>query len=462
MNYISTRGKVEKCGFIDTFLMGLGDDGGLMIPETIPEVSGQTLAEWEHLSYQDLMLAVFSLYTNNEIPEQDLKDLIHTSYAGFKSPEVAPVTKLNDSLYVLELFHGPTFAFKDVALQFMGNLYAYVAKKENKVIHILGATSGDTGAAAINGVRSKEGIRICILHPHGKVSRVQELQMTTVQDENVLNLSVKGNFDDCQQIIKELFADIEFKTKHHLRAINSINFVRILAQTVYYFYAYFRLPEEQRTKGINFSIPTGNFGNIFSGYLAKRMGLPIGKLILATNENNILQRFVHEGVYKPDQFHSTHSPSMDIQIASNFERYLYYLCGEDSRDVAERMERFKAEGMLVFGEAERERIKRDFAAHSVNGEECLRTIQAYEGRYGYLLDPHSACGIAAYEAYGKENVCVSLATAHPAKFDEAIGLCGIKQSFPQEIRQLFDKPQKQVIVEQSKHAVIEHLERFFQ
>ena len=462
MDYISTRGKVQKCGFIDTFLKGLGDDGGLMIPETIPTVTKEMLAEWERLSYQDLMLAIFSLYANDEIPQEDLKELVYASYAGFRSEEVTPVTALNDSLYILELYHGPTFAFKDIALQFMGNLYAYVAKKQNKVIHILGATSGDTGAAAISGVRSREGIRICILHPHGKVSRVQELQMTTVQDDNVLNLSVKGNFDDCQQIIKELFADLDFKTNYHLRAINSINFVRILAQTVYYFYAYFRLPAEAKAQGVSFSIPTGNFGNIFSGYLAKRMGLPIDKLILATNENNILQRFVHEGVYMPDKFHSTHSPSMDIQIASNFERYLYYLCGGNANETAERMERFKADGKLVFDESERERIRRDFAAHSVNGAECLQMIQSYEGRYGYLLDPHSACGVAAYEAVCKEEVCVSLATAHPAKFDEAISRCGIKQTFPQAIEQLFNKPQVQEIIEHNKQEVVERLERFFQ
>ncbi|MBW5447955.1 threonine synthase [Cohnella sp. CFH 77786] len=461
MNFISTRGQVGSSGFIDTFLMGLGNDGGLMIPETIPEISGQTLEEWKDLSYPELMFAIFSLYTNGEIPDEDLKQLIRESYAGFRSPEVAPVIRLDESLYLLELFHGPTFAFKDVALQFMGNLYAYAAQKKNQVIHILGATSGDTGAAAISGVRSKDGIRICILHPHGKVSRVQELQMTTVQDDNVLNLSVRGNFDDCQQIIKELFADIGFKAKYHLRAVNSINFVRILAQTVYYFYAYFRLPERQREQGVSFSVPTGNFGNIFSGYLAKRMGLPIRKLILATNENNILERFVREGVYQPDQFRMTYSPSMDIQIASNFERYLYFLCGSDPLETARRMERFRAEGRLVFSEGEREQIGRDFAAYSVNGERCLRTIQACKDRYDYLIDPHSACGIAAYEACGGEDVCISMATAHPSKFDEAIGLTGIRQTFPDEIRQLFDKPQRQTVVENGKQAVAEQLERFF-
>ncbi|MCD9021760.1 threonine synthase [Cohnella silvisoli] len=463
MKYISTRGKVSPIGFIDMFLMGLGDDGGLIVPETIPTVSAAQLDVWAKLSYEDLMLEIFSLFTNNEIPESDLKTLIKDSYAGFTSPDVLPLTTLNDSLHVLELFHGPTFAFKDVALQFMGNLYAYVAKKQNQVINILGATSGDTGASAISSVRGKEGIQICILHPNGKVSRVQELQMTTVQDDNVLNLSVNGNFDDCQHIIKELFADIPFKTKYHLRAINSINFVRILAQSVYYFYAYLQLPAKARANGVSFSIPTGNFGNIFSGYLAKRMGVPIKQLILATNENNILERFINEGVYKPEGFRSTHSPSMDIQIASNFERYLYYFSGEDANAVAARMEQFKAEGQLTFTEEELARIQQDLTAYSVGNAECLETIQIYQESYGYLLDPHSACGIAAYEGAGrKENgTFISLATAHPAKFDEAIRLIGIEQKFPERIQELFDKPQRQVVVDNAKAEIVAQLEGFY-
>lgn len=288
--------------------------------------------------------------------------------------------------------------------------------------------------------------------------------MTTVQDDNVLNLSVNGNFDDCQHIIKELFADIPFKTKYHLRAINSINFVRILAQSVYYFYAYLQLPEKARENGVSFSIPTGNFGNIFSGYLAKRMGVPIKQLILATNENNILERFIKEGVYRPEGFRSTHSPSMDIQIASNFERYLYYFSGENASAVAVRMEQFKVEGQLTFTEEELTRIQQDLTAYSVGNAQCLETIQTYQERYGYLLDPHSACGIAAYEGAGrKENgTFISLATAHPAKFDEAIRLIGIEQKFPERIQELFDKPQRQVVVDNAKAEIVAQLEGFYQ
>ncbi|AEI41415.1 threonine synthase [Paenibacillus mucilaginosus] len=462
MNFISTRGKTAGIGFIDTVLMGLADDGGLLIPNEIPHISAARLKEMESLSYQDLAYEVFSYYTNNEIPDEDLKDLIRQSYATFRDPEVTPVKKLTDNMYVMELFHGPTFAFKDVALQFLGNLYAYVSKKQNEIIHILGATSGDTGASAIEGVRGKEGIRICILHPHQKVSRVQELQMTTVDDENVLNLSVEGTFDDCQRIIKDLFADVPFKTKYHLRAINSINFVRILAQTVYYFYAYFRVQKDKPGAKVNFSVPTGNFGDIFAGYLAKRMGLPVNKLILATNENNILERFVLEGVYRPGEFKSTHSPSMDIQVASNFERYLYYLLGENPQQAAAYMEGFKTDGVITIAPELLSRVQADFAAHGVGGEECLATIGSYYREHGYLLDPHTACGVAAYEKCSPaEEVCVTLSTAHPAKFNESIELVGIEQTYPQPIQDLFAKPQHQEIVDSSVEEIVRRLESFY-
>jgi len=462
MDFISTRGNVAKHGFIDTFLMGLAEDGGLMIPAQLPSFDAETLAAWQKLNYLELMSEIFRRFANDEIPRADLDDLIRRSYEGFRSDEVTPLKQIGDKLHILELFHGPTFAFKDVALQFIGNLYSYVAKKQNKIINILGATSGDTGAAAIEGVRGKDGIRICILHPHQKVSKVQELQMTTVDDENVLNLAVKGTFDDCQRIIKDLFADVEYKSEYHLRAINSINFVRILAQTVYYFYAYFRIVERTPGAKVSFSVPTGNFGNILSAYLAKRMGLPIGRLMLATNENNILERFVKEGVYMPDEFRSTYSPSMDIQVASNFERYLYYVMDENPDVVSALMQQFRTEGRVTLTGEKLRKVQEDFLAHGVTNGECLATIESYEKDAGYLLDPHTACGVAAYEAYKDENeVCVVLATAHPAKFDESIRLVGIGQSFPPEISELFDRPQYQTVVDNSNEEVAKQLERFF-
>ncbi|WML27128.1 threonine synthase [Neobacillus sp. OS1-33] len=462
MNFISTRGNVSKIGFIDTVLMGLANDGGLLVPEKIPQIPAEKLAAMSKLTYQELAYEIFSYYVDGEIPEDELKALIEKSYATFRHPEVTPIQKLKDNMYVLELFHGPTFAFKDIALQFLGNLYSYVSKKTGESVHILGATSGDTGASAIEGVKGKEGIRICILHPHGKVSKVQELQMTTVDDKSVLNLAIKGTFDDGQRIIKELFADVEFKNKYHLRAINSINFVRIMAQTVYYFYAYFQLKKEMDLKNVNFSVPTGNFGDIFAGYLAKKMGLPVGKLIVATNENNILEGFIRDGVYEPGEFQSTFSPSMDIQVASNFERYLYFLLGEDSNEVSLLMEKFKAEGKIVVNAEQLFQVKEDFAAHGVDGGECLQTISTYYAETSYLLDPHTACGVAAYDKCNQPNeVCVTLATAHPAKFNESIERCNIEQTFPEQISQLFNKPQHLEVVEADKDEIVRNLEKLF-
>ncbi|SFE00618.1 threonine synthase [Paenibacillus catalpae] len=464
MEYISTRGNVGKIGFVDAFLMGLADDGGLLVPYEIPVVSAAKLKEWQELSYQELVLEIFSLYTNNEIPYEDLKKMVYDGYATFRHPEVTPVHKLSDELYLLELFHGPTFAFKDIALQFMGQLYTYVSSKQNKKIHILGATSGDTGASAIEGVKGKEGIKICILHPNGKVSKVQELQMTTVQEDNVLNLSVEGNFDDCQRIIKDLFADLEFKSANHLCAINSINFVRIMAQTVYYFYSYFQVAKQTGNSDakVNFSVPTGNFGDIFAGYLAKRMGLPVDKLILATNENNILERFIKEGVYKPGDFRSTYSPSMDIQVASNFERYLYYVLGGNPEQIRSIMDGFKSDGQIVVSGDALRKVQEEFAAHGVQGQECLDTIASYNKETGYLLDPHSACGVAASNQYAEAGtVTISLATAHPAKFNEAIELVGIEQEFPEQIQALFNKPQRQTLVDGTQEAVVQEIVKFY-
>lgn len=462
MNFVSTRGNVNQIGFIDTVLMGLANDGGLLVPEKIPQIPAEKLEAMSKLSYQELAYEIFSYYVEDEIPANELKELIEKSYSTFRHPEVTPVQKVKENLYVLELFHGPTFAFKDIALQFLGNLYSYVSKKTGETIHILGATSGDTGASAIEGVRGKEGIRICILHPHGKVSKVQELQMTTVDDKSVLNLAIEGTFDDGQSIIKEIFADVDLKNKYHLRAINSINFVRILAQTVYYFYAYFQVKKEKNVESVNFSVPTGNFGDIFAGYLAKKMGLPVGKLIVATNENNILEGFIQDGVYKPGEFQSTYSPSMDIQVASNFERYLYYLVGENPNAVSELMENFKTEGKIVVNEELLHQVKEDFAAHGVEGQECLDTISKYYSETDYLLDPHTACGVAAYERCNEPNeVCVTLSTAHPAKFNESIELCNIEQTYPEEINQLFDKPQHLEVIDANKEDVVRNLVKLF-
>ena len=326
-------------------------------------------------------------------------------------------------LFILELFHGPTLAFKDVALQFLGNVFEYILKKTGGWMNIVGATSGDTGSAAIYGVRGKERINIFILHPYKRVSPIQELQMTTVTDPNVFNLAIRGTFDDGQAIVKTIFNDIPFKDKYHLGAVNSINWARILAQVVYYVYAWLTLNRESNAGVMDFSVPTGNFGDIFAGYIARRM-LPEGcirKLILATNENNLLTRFVNRGDYSVSKVVPTSSPSMDIQVASNFERYLFYLYDCDPDRTRKDFEQFAQSGRLSFGDDLLKTIQSDFASKSVSENETIETIKQFYREHDYLLDPHTAVGVNAAENCRSGNIpVVCLATAHPAKFGSAV------------------------------------------
>ncbi len=418
MNYISTRGGIAPIGFKDAVMMGLATDGGLLLPTEIPRIDSSTLARWHDLPYRELALEIISLFAD-DIPSADLKRLIDRSYDRFTAPEITPlVTK--DGVQILELFHGPTLAFKDVALQLLGNLFEYLLKERGEKMNIVGATSGDTGSAAIHGVRGKENISIFILHPHLKTSPVQALQMTTVTDDNVHNIAVKGTFDDCQNMVKGFFGDLEFKENYSLGAVNSINWARVLAQVVYYFYAAFRAAREPGGEVI-FSVPTGNFGDIFAGYIAKKMGLPIRRLLLATNENNILTRFINDGDYSLAHVVSTASPSMDIQVASNFERYLYYLFDENPEAIRRAFVSFAENGRMNFSLEQRQRVAEEFLSRSVNQEETLKCIADFHAETGYLLDPHTAVGVtAALEFTSWELPLICLATAHPAKFDEAV------------------------------------------
>jgi threonine synthase len=418
MNYISTRGGIAPVTFRSAVMMGLATDGGLLLPETIPAVESATLSAWQKLSYQELAFAIISLYAD-DIPPADLKSLIDRSYSSFTHPEITPVVK-RGGLNILELFHGPTLAFKDVALQLLGNLFEYLLRESGQKLNIVGATSGDTGSAAIHGVRGKENINIFILHPLGKTSPVQALQMTTVTDANVHNIAARGTFDDCQNIVKALFNDLAFKEEYSLGAVNSINWARVLAQVVYYFYAWLRVPEQERSSVV-FAVPTGNFGDIFAGYVAKRMGLPIARLLLATNENNILTRFINDGDYSLGTVVSTVSPSMDIQLASNFERYLYYLFNENPARVKTAFVQLAETGRMEFTPAELATVRAEFLSRSVNQVETLDTISAFHRETGYLLDPHTAVGVkAAQECVVKGQTAVCLATAHPAKFGDAV------------------------------------------
>ncbi len=418
MNYTSTRGRMAPIGFQDAVMTGLAPDGGLLLPESLPQVSAR-FDEWKTLSYTGLAFEIIRLLAT-DIPEDDLRGLIDASYATFDHPEVAPTVKVGD-IHVLELFHGPTLAFKDVALQLLGNLFAYILERRGGHLNILGATSGDTGSAAIHGVRGRPGINIFIMHPAGRTSPLQEKQMTSVLDANVFNLAVDGTFDDCQRIMKTTFSDVPFKTRHSLGSVNSVNWARVLAQTVYYFHSAFRVMDETGAKSVRFSVPTGNFGDILAGYLAQRMGLPIRQLVLATNENDILSRFFNSGVYGMAEVVPTISPSMDIQVASNFERYLFYKMGEDAGKLSKLMADFSRDGELrvpLNGDGVVDGL---FVAGRGDTAATLATIRRYHEEFGYVLDPHTAVGVHVAEQYLEEDVpTICLATAHPAKFTQAI------------------------------------------
>jgi threonine synthase len=445
MRYISTRGGIEPISFKDAVMMGLATDGGLILPERLPAVGQETIKKWERLSYPELAREIMSLFID-DIYIRDLKAMLDKAYENFDTPEVAPLVKVGD-LYILELFHGPTLAFKDIALQFLGNLFSYLLKERNEKMNILGATSGDTGSAAIYGVKGKENINIFILHPHGRVSPIQALQMTTVTDRNVFNLAIEGTFDDCQAIVKGIFSDIPFKSRYRLGAINSINWARVLAQVVYYVYSFLWLKKKEGADRVDFSVPTGNFGDIFAGYVARRLISPhIERLILATNENNILTRFIMEGRYKIAQrVIPTISPSMDIQIASNFERYIYYIFGQDPKRVKKAMEQFEKTGEIAFSPDEMMGARQDFDSVSTDQTETLRTIREVYENTGYLLDPHTAVGVSAAikTGCGKDRPMVCLATAHPAKFSQAVkDATGEKPARPQSLKGIEERPSR--------------------
>ncbi|WPL15954.1 Threonine synthase [Thiorhodovibrio winogradskyi] len=454
MKYLSTRGGVEPVGFAEAVMMGLATDGGLLVPESLPRVSAEQLQAWSRLGFQDLACAVMQPFVGEDLSAAELKDLVARSYANFDHPEITPLAQAGERR-ILELFHGPTAAFKDVALQLLGNLFEHFLARGGERLNIIGATSGDTGSAAIAGVRGKPRIQIFILHPKGRVSPVQERQMTTVLDDNVHNLAVKGTFDDAQRIVKALFSDLDFKRRYRLGAVNSINWARILAQTVYYFYAWGQLSAGDISRRVSFSVPTGNFGDVFAGYLAKRMGLPIERLILATNRNDILTRFVHHGLYSLTQVHHTLSPAMDIQVASNFERYLYYLLDQDADAVSNRVAAMQRDGRIEFSKTEHRRAAEDFAANAVSDADTLEQMRETYRETGYLLCPHTAVGVRAAAAW-PDAVC--LATAHPAKFNEAVQeAIGMDAPAPACLQGLLEKEERCEEVAADLNAVRDQL-----
>lgn len=448
MRYISTRGKAPALGFEDVLLTGLASDGGLYVPEKLPTYSREEIAAWASLDYSQLAYQIMLPFVSDSIPEQDFKKLVNDTYASFRHPAVTPLVQIGHNEWVLELFHGPTLAFKDVALQLLGRLLDYVLERRKQRVVILGATSGDTGSAAIEGCRRCKNIDIFIMHPYNRVSDVQRRQMTTVLSPNIHNIAVKGNFDHCQQMVKDCFADQNFLGGTPLVAVNSINWARIMAQTVYYFYAALHLGAPSRS--IQFSVPTGNFGDIYAGYLAKSMGLPIEQLVIATNRNDILHRFMSNNRYEKSDLLHTLSPSMDIMISSNFERMLFDLYDHDGAAIAALMEDFRHSPISI--ESHRfARARKIFDSDAVDDARTCETIAHAFNQTGYLLDPHTAIGVAAARKTRRSmsSPMVTLATAHPAKFPEAIKTSGldIVPTLPSHMADLFSREERCSVLE---------------
>jgi len=463
MKYRSTRGEVPEIGFLDTVLAGLADDGGLYVPNKLPKFSPAEVAELSKLPYAELAIKVFRPFiARQEVSDSDLRRLVMASYDGgpngqWRDPEITPVKQVG-KLNVLELFHGPTLAFKDVALQMLGNLFEFALAKKGGRLRILGATSGDTGSAAIYGVRGKKRIDCVILYPDGRTSKIQEMQMCTVEDSNIHCLAVDGTFDDCQNTVKAIFTS-ELKKDLSLGAVNSINWARIMAQITYYFYAAFKVqagqPKGKQSQPVNVCVPTGNFGDILAGYYAKMMGAPIGKLVIASNSNDILPRFFKTGTYKLEEVAATMSPSMDIGISSNFERVLYDVFGQDPARVRDVFSQFKATKEFSVTPEELEKARANFCAERVSEAECVSTIVRIQHNYEYFLCPHSAVGFAAALRHlDMPGPMVTLATAHWGKFAEAVEantsdasvLNELKTNMPEQLACLRGRPLRRTMI----------------
>ena len=434
MNYVSTRNNKNELNFKDVFIKGLADDGGLFVPKNVKSLNSEDLDKLRNLSYNDLACEILNLFCSDFINKKDLKTIITKSYSTFREKEVVKISNLG-SIKLLELYHGPTLAFKDIAMQFIGNLYDYYLSKNNDFLNVVVATSGDTGAAAIDAIKGKNNMNIFVLHPNNKISKVQRKLMTTGNEKNVFNIAIDGNFDDCQNLVKAMFSDLEFSKSIKMTGVNSINWARIIAQAVYYFYTYFKL---NSSKPISFSVPTGNFGDVFAGYLAKKMGLPIDKLIVATNQNDILHRAISKGEYISKKVEQTISPSMDIQLASNFERLIYYINNSNSEITAEIMKKIK-ENVYQIDKINLESIQKDFVSGSCNENETLDIIKKYYEKDNVILDPHTAVGVGVANKLSL-NDCVVLSTAHPCKFPNATENAIKKyENLPKELEHVLNK-----------------------
>lgn len=454
MKYISTRGGAPSLEFEDVLLAGLASDGGLYVPETLPRFTHEEIASWRGLPYSELAFKIMFPFVEGSIPEADFKKMVDETYAVFDHPSVAPLVQLDSNEWVMELFRGPTLAFKDFALQLLGRLLDFVLKRRDERVVIMGATSGDTGSAAIEGCRHCDNVDIFILHPYQRVSDVQRKQMTTVLADNVFNVAVEGNFDDCQNMVKQSFADQSFLDGTRLVAVNSINWARIMAQIVYYFSASLSLGGPHRS--LSFSVPTGNFGDIFAGYLARNMGLPINQLVVATNQNDILHRFISNNRYELESLHKTLSPSMDIMVSSNFERLLFDLYGRDGHAIAGLMEEWKTKS----GSIEDYRWKSAralFDSWAVDDQRTCSVIREVYEQTEYLLDPHTAIGVEAARKTRRDAAIpmVTLGTAHPVKFPEAVenSNVDVEPALPHHMADLFDREERYEVLENSLSTV---------
>lgn len=460
MRYISTRGRAPELGFDDVLLTGLARDGGLYVPKEWPTFTNAEMSAMKALSYNELAFRVVRPFVSETFSDYDLQALIAKAYGLFEGGKVAPITNIGGNIHLMELFHGPTLAFKDVAMQMLGGLFDHVLKTRGEHITIVGATSGDTGSAAIEACRNKDTLDIFMLFPEGRVSEVQRRQMTTVFADNVHNLQVKGTFDDCQDLVKAMFNDQPFRDRHHLSAVNSINWARVMAQIVYYFHAALHLGAPD--KAVSFTVPTGNFGNVFAGYAAMKMGLPIKRFIVAANANDILARFFETGEMRTDAVVPTLSPSMDIQISSNFERLLFDMLGRDGGRVESMLNSFRTDGSFRVDAKMLAAVREKFDSARFNDVETTETMRSLYGELGMLIDPHTAVGLAAAKATPERDgtPMVVLATAHPAKFPDAVeAATGIRPPLPSRMADLHQRPERATTIDNQLDAIEKHVEQ---
>ncbi|MEQ8321990.1 MAG: threonine synthase [Rhodospirillales bacterium] len=454
MRYISTRGRAPELAFDDVLLTGLARDGGLYVPAEWPRLSADDLRAMKSLSYNEIAFRVIKPFVGGTIDDDALMSIIEKAYATFDGGEVAPLVSIGDDIHLMELFHGPTLAFKDVAMQLLGGLFDHVLKAQGKRVTIVGATSGDTGSAAIEACRDKDALDVFMLFPEGRVSEVQRRQMTTVLADNIHNVSVRGTFDDCQDLVKAMFNDTDFRDRHGLSAVNSINWARVMAQIVYYVHAALHLGAPERE--ISFTVPTGNFGNVFAGYAAMKMGVPVKKFIVAANANDILARFFDSGEMRTDAVVPTLSPSMDIQISSNFERLLFDMMGRDGARVESTLTTFRAEGSFRVDQTMLETVREKFDAARYDDKQTIETIRALHQETGMLIDPHTAVGLAAARARTDNDgtPMVVLATAHPAKFPDAVeAATGVRPELPERMADLYEREERARTIDNSLEII---------